>query len=153
MNGGAGRNRGDRRLEGATVPFAFFKKIHNSSPSASSPLSEAFPECAIFGTRGRSLPHEPLPRTLFLESRTRGRLPRVQLAPGEDPASRSGGWEASQCAAIPHMVPLHFATHPTRLRSQPCARSPDGWLHDHHSRSTFRRHPTDRWNGKGTSPI
>jgi hypothetical protein len=43
-------------------------------------LGEAFPERTIFGTRGRRLPREPLPRKLFPECCTRGRLPRVFLA-------------------------------------------------------------------------
>jgi hypothetical protein len=43
-------------------------------------LGEVFPECTIFGTRGRALPREPLPRKLFPECCTRGRLPRVFLA-------------------------------------------------------------------------
>jgi hypothetical protein len=51
-----------------------------SSPSATVALGEAFPECTIFGTRGRALPREPLPRKLFSECCTRGRLPRVFLA-------------------------------------------------------------------------
>jgi hypothetical protein len=36
-----------------------------SSPSATAALGELFPECTIFGTRGRALPREPLPRKLF----------------------------------------------------------------------------------------
>jgi hypothetical protein len=51
-----------------------------SSPCATVALGEAFPECMIFGTRGRPLPREPLPRKLFPECCTRGRLPRVFLA-------------------------------------------------------------------------
>jgi hypothetical protein len=77
----------------------FFLKNKISSPSASTPLGESFPECAISGSRGRRLPREALSRTLFPESCTRGRLPRVQpvlprvhLAPGEDPVSRSASW-------------------------------------------------------------
>jgi hypothetical protein len=51
-----------------------------SSPSATGALGEAFPESTIFGSRGRPLPREPLPRKLFPECCTRGRLPRVFLA-------------------------------------------------------------------------
>jgi hypothetical protein len=71
-------------------------KKQKSSPSAFTPLGEVFPECAIFGSRGRWLHRETIPRTLFPKSCTWGRLPRVQLvrpqvqrAPGEDPGSRS----------------------------------------------------------------
>jgi len=34
----------------------------NSSPSARTTLGEAFPECTIFGSRGRRLSHEEIPR-------------------------------------------------------------------------------------------
>jgi hypothetical protein len=44
------------------------------------PLGEYFPECAILDSRGSRLPRGALPRILFPESCTRGRLPRVQLA-------------------------------------------------------------------------
>jgi hypothetical protein len=60
------------------------------------PLGEFFPECAILDSRGSRLPRGALPRILFPESCTRGRLPRVQLALprvqpalGEDPVSCS----------------------------------------------------------------
>ena len=50
-----------------------------SSPSASTALGKAFPECTIFDTRGRRLSRERISRRLFPECCTRGRLPRVQL--------------------------------------------------------------------------
>ena len=62
----------------------------NSSPSVSTALGKAFPECKIFGSRRRRLSREEIPRTVFPECCTRGRLPRVHLALGEASASRSG---------------------------------------------------------------
>ena len=50
-----------------------------SSPSVSTALGEAFPECTIFDTRGRRLSRGRISRRLFPECYTRGRLPRVQL--------------------------------------------------------------------------
>ena len=50
-----------------------------SSPSASTALGKAFPECTIFDTRGRRLSRGRISRRLFPECCTRGRLPRVQL--------------------------------------------------------------------------
>jgi len=68
----------------------------NSSPSARTALGKAFPECMIFGSQGRRLSREEIPRRLFPECCTRGRLPRVQLglprvhlALGEATPSRS----------------------------------------------------------------
>jgi hypothetical protein len=52
----------------------------NSSPSARTTLGKAFPECTSFGSRGRRLYREEIPRALFPECCTRGRLPRVQLS-------------------------------------------------------------------------
>ena len=49
------------------------------SPSASTALGKAFPECTIFDTRGRRLSRERISRRLFPECCTRGRLLRVQL--------------------------------------------------------------------------
>jgi hypothetical protein len=98
------RRRGGRRAGGGHSAgrgplcrfLGFFKKNKFSSPSASTALSESFPECAISGSRGRRLPRGALSRTLFPESCTQGRIPRVQLvfprvhlAPGEDPVSCS----------------------------------------------------------------
>jgi hypothetical protein len=40
-------------------------------------LGEGFPECTRFGTRGRPLPREPLPRLAFPKCCTWGSLPRV----------------------------------------------------------------------------
>jgi hypothetical protein len=40
-------------------------------------LGKGFPVCTSFGTRGRPLPREPLPRFAFPECCTRGSLPRV----------------------------------------------------------------------------
>jgi hypothetical protein len=60
------------RPEGPQCRVWFFLNKKSSS-SASSPLGEAFPECAIFGFRGRRLPRETLPQTLF---------PRVALGEG-----------------------------------------------------------------------
>jgi hypothetical protein len=63
----------------------FFKKTLDgtdnikSSPSARTTLGEGFPECTIFGTRGRPLSRERHPRSLFPECCTWGRLPRVFL--------------------------------------------------------------------------
>jgi hypothetical protein len=51
----------------------------NSSPSVVTALGEVFPECTIFGTRGRALSRERHPRRLFPECCTQGRLPRVFL--------------------------------------------------------------------------
>ena len=50
-----------------------------SSPSASTALGKAFPECTIFDTRGRRLSRGRISRRLFPECCTQGRLPRVQL--------------------------------------------------------------------------
>jgi hypothetical protein len=68
-----------------------------SSPSGRMALGEGFPECMIFGTRGRPLSRERHPRRLFPECCSRGRLPRVfwglprvHLALGEAAASCSG---------------------------------------------------------------
>jgi hypothetical protein len=65
---------------------SFFKKKTTdgtdgvkSSPSAKTALGEGFPECTIFGSRGRPLSRERHPRRLFPECCTRGRLPRVLL--------------------------------------------------------------------------
>jgi hypothetical protein len=62
-----------------------------SFPSASMALREGFPECTIFGTRGRPLSRERHPWSLFPECYTRRRLPRVHLALGEAGLSRRGG--------------------------------------------------------------
>jgi len=83
----------------------------NSSPSAWTALGEAFPEYTIFGSRGRRLSRKEIPRELFPECCTRGRLPRVQLGLprvlltlGEAAASCSG---RSIAVAHPdHVVPV-----------------------------------------------
>ena len=68
----------------------------NCSPSVRTAFGKAFPECTIFGSWGRRLSRKEIPRTLFPECCTRGRLPRVQLGLprvhltlGEVTASRS----------------------------------------------------------------
>jgi hypothetical protein len=91
--------RADGGAHSARLACVFFKKKQKSSPSANMPLGEYFPECAILDSIcawGSRLPRGALPRTLFPESCTRGRLPRVQLALprvqpalGEHPVSRS----------------------------------------------------------------
>jgi hypothetical protein len=48
-----------------------------SSPRGRMALGEGFPECTIFGSRGRPISRERHPRRLFPECCTRGRLPRV----------------------------------------------------------------------------
>ena len=47
----------------------------NSSPSTRMALEKAFPEYTIFGSRRRRLSREEIPRVLFPECCTRGRLP------------------------------------------------------------------------------
>jgi len=51
----------------------------NCSPSVTTALGKAFSECTIFGSRGRRLSREEIPRTLVHKCCTRGSLPRVQL--------------------------------------------------------------------------
>ena len=52
----------------------------NSSPSVETAIGKAFSKCTIFGSRRRRLSHKEIPRRLFPECCTRGRLPRVQLS-------------------------------------------------------------------------
>ena len=68
-----------------------------SSPSASTALGKAFPECTIFDTRERRLYRERISRRLFPECCTRGRLPRVPLGlPRVQPAL---GESSGSCSA------------------------------------------------------
>ena len=76
------------------------------SPSASTALGKAFPECTIFDTRERRLYRERISRRLFPECCTRGRLPRVQLglprvqlALGEASSSCSDWLISARCQA------------------------------------------------------
>ena len=87
----------------------------NSSPSTRMALEKAFPEYTIFGSRGRRLSREEIPRALFPECCTRERLPRVQLslprvhlALGEATASRSGN--SSRCEAGQLLRPIRLTT-------------------------------------------
>jgi len=84
----------------------------NSSPSARTTLGKAFPECMIFGSRKIRLSREEIPRRLFSECCTWGRLPQVQLdlprvhlALGEATPCRSATWLVYKSKAPPSIYP------------------------------------------------
>ena len=90
-----------------------------SSPSASTALGKAFPECTIFDTRGRCLSRGRISRRLFPECCTRGRLPRVQL--GLPRVQLALGEASSSCSVLHHIsyiICMHLGTRSQRDAKQ-----------------------------------
>jgi hypothetical protein len=134
---------------------SFFKKNPvdgvKSSPSATVALGQAFPECTIFGTRGRALPREPLPRKPFPECCTRGRLPRVLLPLPRVPRARvhavGRGWAGTRER---QRLTLLFASvaPPAGRSSSPPPRAEDSWLAHLSGSNSFRRRRRRSWGTK-----